>query len=211
MLHPVLGALIGGAQLLGMGIAARRNLRDTAEIEGLEAENARLVDDFEADYGGLYDASTARSTTGAQMYADAMGLNGDAGVAAAAEAFRASPGYQWSVEQALRGMLRGAAAGGMLASGNTLAAATDLAQNLADQEYGRWTDGLEGYRGLEQAGLDGQAALGSLIAETRRGNTQDAIDRRQGAIGDRRATMGNFLGGARSIFTSMAGYGGYGG
>lgn len=209
MPYPVLGALVGGLQLLGAGIAARRNRLETAAIEGLEAENDALIDAFAAEHGDLYDDAAARAALGADMYANAMGLYGDAGNAAAAEAFRASPGYEWSVEQALQAMLRGAAAGGMLASGNTLAAATELGHDLADQEFGDWRAGLAGYPGVEQQTLDDQAALGALITESRRADRQAEIARRQGNVADRRATMGNLLGGARSIFTGMAGYGGY--
>ncbi|MCC6734907.1 MAG: hypothetical protein IT534_02125 [Bauldia sp.] len=209
MPFPILGALLGGAQLIGAGIAARRNRVDTAAIEALEAENAALVDAFGSEYGGHYDDATGRATLGADMHANALGLNGADGSAAAAAAFRASPGYQWSVDQALEAMLRGASAGGMLASGNTLAAATELGRNLADQEFGGWTDDLAGYLGAEQQGLDDQAALGALISDARRGANDAVIARRSGTIADRRQTMQNLLGGARSIFSDMAGYGGF--
>ena len=51
---------------------------------------------------------------------------------AALEALRNSPGYQFQVEEANRGLLRQRAATGGLLSGNTLDAITRLNQNLAD-------------------------------------------------------------------------------
>lgn len=207
---PLLGALLGGAQLLGAAVAGRRNLRDGAAIEDLQQQNADLLDGFEDDYGATFDASTARAGAGANLYADAVGLNGAAGNAAAESAYRASPGYQWSVDQALQAMFRGASASGMLASGNTLTAATELGHNLASQDFGAWRGALSPYLRLEQAGLENQSALGSLITEGRLANNNAGIDRRQSTINRRRGVMGSLLGGAGTIFGNMAGYGSYG-
>ncbi|MCW5714870.1 MAG: hypothetical protein KIT43_10200 [Bauldia sp.] len=208
---PLLGALLGGAQLLGAAVAGRRNMRDGAAIEDLQQQNVALLDGYEDRYGTLFDASTAEAGVGADMYANALGLNGAAGNAAAAAAYQASPGYQWSVEQALQAMLRGASAGGMLASGNTLTAATELGHNLANQDFGAWRGALSPYLQLEQSGLESQAALGSLITEGRLENNNAGIDWRQAAINNRRGVMGSLLGGAGTIFGNMAGYGSYGG
>lgn len=207
---PILGALLGGAQLLGAAVAGRRNIRDGAAIEDLQQQNAALLDGYEDRYGTIFDASTAEAGAGADMFANAMGLNGAAGNAAAAAAYQASPGYQWSIDRALDAMLRGASASGMLASGNTLAAATELGQNLASQEYGAWRGALAPYLQLEQAGLENQSALGSLIAEGRLENNNADIDWRQATINNRRGLMGSLMGSAGTIFGNMAGYGSYG-
>lgn len=206
---PILGALLGGAQLLGAAIAGRRNRQDGAAIEGLQADNAALLDGYEDQYGTTFDAATAQAGLGAGMYANAVGLNGPEGNAAAAAAFQASPGYQWSVDQAMQQMLRGASASGMLASGNTLAAATELGANLANQEFGAWTGALSPYLQLEQAGLENQSALGSLITQGRIENNNAGIDWRQANINNRRGVMGGLMGGAGTIFGNMAGYGSY--
>lgn len=208
---PLLGALLGGAQLLGTAVAGRRNVRDGAAIEDLQQQNVALLDSFEDRYGTLFDDWTAQAGAGADLYADAMGLNGAAGNAAAAAAYQASPGYQWSLDQALQSMLRGASAGGMLASGNTLAAATELGQNLANKDFGAWRGALAPYLQLEQAGLENQSALGSLITEGRIENNNAGIDWRQANINNRRGVMGSLMGNAGTIFGNMAGYGSYGG
>ena len=67
--------------------------------------------------------------------ADALGLNGQAGNAAATAAFQSGPGYQYQVQQALNGVLRNASATGALGSGNTLAALQNTGNNLANQNW----------------------------------------------------------------------------
>jgi hypothetical protein len=97
---------------------------------------------------------------------DAAGVNGPGGHDAAVANFRASPGYDWQKQQATDEANRGAAAGGQLLSGNTIAAIQDRASHLADQEYGNYYNRLQGVsdRGQQAvgqvAGID--QALGGL-------------------------------------------------
>ena len=81
------------------------------------------------------------------LYADALGLNGAQGNAAATGAFQTSPGYQFQVDQASDNAARHAASLGMAGSGNTLDAITRLGSNLANQEYGGFLDRLSGLSG----------------------------------------------------------------
>lgn len=93
-------------------------------------------------------ADTGRNAN--TMYSNALGLGGEAGNEAATGAFQAGPGYQFAMDQGTKAALRGASAGGLLASGNTLTALTQYGQGLADQEYGSWLDRLNG---MSQTGL----------------------------------------------------------
>jgi hypothetical protein len=81
-------------------------------------------------------------------------VNGAEGSDRATANFRASPGYQYTVDQALDGVMRKASATGQLASGNTDAALLDRAHNLADQEYNTYTGRLSdiGHTGYSAAG-----------------------------------------------------------
>lgn len=81
-------------------------------------------------------------TQTAAMQANALGLNGPAGTAAAQQAFQAGPGYQFQLEQGLDAVARGANAAGMLASGNMLREAQTYGQGLANQEYNNWLNNL---------------------------------------------------------------------
>lgn len=81
---------------------------------------------------------------GTNLYLDSLGVNGATGNAAATSAFQAAPGYQYQVDQALDGVNRAGAATGVLAGGNTLAALSDRAGNMANQAYGTWQQNLSG-------------------------------------------------------------------
>lgn len=120
-----------------------------------------------------YAASGAAANT---MYDNAIGLNGADGNAAAVSAFQAGPGYDFAVDSATKAALRGASAGGMLASGNTLTALSKLGGDFANQEYGSWLDRLAGRttQGLQAAG--GAASGYNNISNA----YQSSIDRRLG-------------------------------
>lgn len=107
---------------------------------------------------GAYQPWVTSGGAANTMYGNALGLNGADGNAAATGAFQAGPGYQFAMDQGTQAALRGASAGGMLNSGNTLTALTQFGQGLANQEYGSWLDRLSGMssQGLSAAG--GQAS-----------------------------------------------------
>lgn len=106
---------------------------------------------------GYYAPLAAKYGTGTNLYLDSLGVNGADGNARATGAFKAGPGYQWAVDQSLEGINRKANAGGGLAGGNTLAALSDRAGNMASQEYGSWQDRLAGLISPEMAATSGQA------------------------------------------------------
>lgn len=178
---------------------AKKNKAATAEIAAMQARNDGILDEFEEGYGDTFDASTARATTAANLYADALGVNGADGNARAQDAFQVGPGYQFAVDQGLEAVQRSAAAGGMLASGNTLDAALRNAQGYASQEYNNWLAGLSPFVGAEQAGLENRAGLGSMVATARMDGNNAAMDRTQAGINNRQQMIGNLLGFAGNI------------
>jgi hypothetical protein len=159
-----------GARLMGIfdiftGDSAR---------EAAEANQARLAASKTAGLGYLDAGKTgalgALTTAGdtyrplTQKYGaattlglDALGVNGPEGNTRATQAFQAGPGYNWMVDQSLEGVARKANALGMGAGGNTLAALSDRAGNLANQEYGSWLDRLGGYVSPELSATAGVA------------------------------------------------------
>jgi len=207
----ILGALIGaGANLIGAGIAARRNRVAQGQLDQIQGQNTGIIDQFEQKYGGTFDPMTARSTAGANLYADANGINGAEGNARAVNAFQTGPGYQFALDQGMQALTRGASAGGMLASGNTLMAANQFGQGLANQEYGGWLGRLAPYNDMERAGLENQAALGSLVSTARLENNAQRAEGLQSGINGRQTAIGGALGNAANAFGNVAGYGGYG-
>jgi hypothetical protein len=117
---------------------------------------------------GAYAPLSALGTkygTATSLGLDALGVNGADGNARAVAAFHAGPGYQYSVDQSLDGINRKAAATGVLAGGNTLAALGDRAGSMADQEYQNWVTSLNGYVNPELSATSG-AANGVAAADT---------------------------------------------
>jgi hypothetical protein len=129
----------------------------------------------------LYEPYRQQGLDAWKQYGNAAGLNGQAGYDAATGAFRASPNYQYDLQQASDETQRAAGAVGELYSGNTAAAISDRAGKMADREYGNYVDRLRdiagtGYNatgaeaGLYQgmAGVEGNygAAAGGLYDST---------------------------------------------
>lgn len=75
-------------------------------------------------------------------------------------AFRASPGYQFQLDQGQQAIERSAAARGGLQSGNTLAAVTQFGQGLADTTFRNY---LSDVMQLQNQGVD--AARANLTTE----------------------------------------------
>src|SRR5258706_3903170 len=97
----------------------------------------------------------AKYGAGTNLYMDSLGVNGAGGNANAVGAFQASPGYAWNRDQAIEATARNANRFG--AGGNELAAVTERANNLANQEYGNWQNRLAGFVNPEQSAVSGAA------------------------------------------------------
>jgi hypothetical protein len=97
----------------------------------------------------------AKYGAGTNLYMDSLGVNGAGGNANAVGAFQASPGYAWNRDQAIEATARNANRFG--AGGNELAAVTDRASNLANQEYGNWQNRLAGLVNPELSAVSGAA------------------------------------------------------
>jgi hypothetical protein len=107
--------------------------------------------------GGYYAPLASKYGAGSNLYLDSLGVNGADGNARATGAFQAGPGYQYAVDQSLDQTRRAAARDGGLTGGNTLAALSDRAGNMANQEYGNWQTRLGGLISPEMQAVSGQA------------------------------------------------------
>jgi hypothetical protein len=150
----------GGLAALGQG--------RTDAIGALEAGNAAAHPNY-ANAIQRFAPWAAAGRKGLDMYGDTLGVNGQEGYDRAVGNFRAGPGYQYQVDQASDAVARKASAMGALGSGNTMAAIADRARNMADAEFGRYQDRLNGLstQGLaasgQMAGLE--QAWGNLAAQ----------------------------------------------
>jgi hypothetical protein len=64
--------------------------------------------------------------------------------------FQQSPGYQWTQDEAMRGVMANQSARGLVNSGSTLRALQDRSANLANQEYGNYMNRLAALSGIGQ-------------------------------------------------------------
>lgn len=123
---------------------------------------------------GVYQPIQQKYGAGTDLYLDSLGVNGAAGNQNATSAFQAGPGYQYAVDQSLDGINRHAAATGTAAGGNTLAALSDRAGNMANQEYGSWQDRLGGLVSPELTAATGVAGADAAQAPVYQ-NTANSI------------------------------------
>jgi len=75
-------------------------------------------------------------------------------------AFTASPGYDFRLNQGIQGVAQSKAVNGLLRSGGALKAVNDYAQNTASDEYNRWFAQQQAIAGM---GLQG-AGIGAGVA-----------------------------------------------
>lgn len=103
-----------------------------------------------------YDPYSQAGGQGLDMSLNALGMNGAAGNQAATNAFQASPGYKFQMDQGMQAINRAAAARGMLGSGNNTIDLLKYAQGLANQEYGNWQNRLGSLADLGMNAAQGQ-------------------------------------------------------
>lgn len=143
-----------------------------AEITAFGERGKEYIDTGEAksagflgDAAALYDPYAATGGAANAMEANALGLNGAEGNAAAVAAFQKGPGYDFAVDESMRGAERAASAGGMLASGNLMAELQTRGQNLANQEYGNWLGRLSNTAGRGMTAAAGKGGTLTNLAE----------------------------------------------
>jgi hypothetical protein len=113
----------------------------------------------------LANQTIANQGTGA--LGNALGLNGPAGSAAAAQAFENNPGYQFQLQQGNNAITAADAASGKTGSGNEAIDLAKFNQGLAGTTYQNYINNLQPYLGLAQntaSGIGGiQTGLGNQL------------------------------------------------
>jgi hypothetical protein len=150
-------SLVGGI----MGANAITSAQNSANATQMQMYNQTRND--------LLPYNTAGQTATTQEQS-LLGLNGQDAANAAMSTYQTSPGYQWQMQQGLRGVDAGAAASGLLRSGATLKAEDTFASGLANSDFSNYYNRLSGISSLGEsaAAQTGQAATatGQGIAST---------------------------------------------
>lgn len=164
-----------------------------AKKAGYETANSTAnsaLDTASTNANGYYDQASSPFTslmnTGQGVYdkfsgayADATGVNGQGGIDAAGSAFKALPGYSGGLTTGIDAVNRGAAARGLLGSGQTSADEIKFASDYDSTKYGNYlsslvpgmssgqsllTSGASGLAGVKSAQAGTAAAIGSQKA-----------------------------------------------
>ena len=148
----------GSAKKAAAENSARLQANQTAGTSALQTGQAGSLGAL-SNAGGMVQPLAQKYGGATTLGLDALGVNGAAGNTRATDAFHAGPGYQYAVDQSLDQTRRAAARDGSLAGGNTLAALSDRAGNMANQEYGSWVDRLRGFTSPELAATGASAGF----------------------------------------------------
>jgi hypothetical protein len=156
-----IGGLLGGnyedaiqraQQFYGTGM--ERATEQLGEREAIGREDIQRALQEAQQYGVPYRGAGEAAL---QPYLGSLGIGDTATRRAAQEAFQTSPGYQFALEEGLKGVQRGLAPRGLLGSGREARELGRYATGLAGQEYGRWQQQLAGLAGAGQQAAE-QAA-----------------------------------------------------
>lgn len=169
------GGNIGNATL--DGITKNRNLLTNFS----NAANSLINTGENSSIAQLYNAATqfqpfqTAGVNATNMTSNALGLNGADGTKAAQSAFQTGPGYQFAVDEGMRGAERAASASGMLGSGNLYDELMKRGQGYANQEYGSWLDRLNGLSSQGLQGASGVASAYGKMADVYGNNAADKV------------------------------------
>ena len=133
-----------------------------------------------------FQQAYASNSAGAQQLSNALGFGGQAGTDSALSTLQNTPGYQFSLQQGEQATDRGAAAKGMVSSGNTIAAEDQYSQGLAQQNYNNYVSQLEPYLGAQNtsaAGISQAAQNTGNTLNTDIGNNANLAYNTQAGIG----------------------------
>lgn len=185
---------VGGSDAVSSGAAQANGISQ-------QAINTATAN-YGADRGNAQPFLTA-GTSATNQLANLYGLNGSDAAGSAMSQFTASPGYQYQVDQGLRGVDAGAASQGLLRSGATLKAEQTLGSNLANQDFGNYVNRLSGLAnvGLQGATLDNQStnSLNTLLSK----QTSDMSATANTAATNQASIYGNTVGGLSSAATGF--------
>ena len=158
---------IGAAGAIGGSLISSQ-----AAKSGQNAAQAQFAQQRD-DLAPYRDASTGSL----QAQQDLLGLNGPGAASTAMGNFQTSPGYQFSMDQGLRGVDASAAASGLLRSGATLKAEQTFGTGLADQEFTNYYNRLYNLSQLGEQAAAGNASTANAAGTSagNAGNTQASI------------------------------------
>jgi len=136
------------------GYATGKTDANSALDTGLNNSNA-LYGQAYAPFASLIDSSGK----GANAYANATGVNGQAGIDAAGSTFKSLPGYSGGLTTGIDQVMRTNAAAGNLGGGNNTADEIKFASDYDANKYGNYLSSLAPYLGQQTSAASGAASV----------------------------------------------------
>lgn len=198
-LAAVLGSVIGGG--LGLiGASQQAGAATAAGEAGLQASRESIAEQ-RRQFDIALDLTAPRREAETEALNALRGLLGLGGAAPDFSAFERTPGFEFTREEALRGVERSAAARGGLVSGNTLAELQNRAAGLAGQNF--LSTFLNPIQELALGGSAATAGQNALNLGVNVGGTieRGAASRASGLIG----SAGAFAGGLGNLNQAIQG------
>lgn len=152
---------------------------------------------------GLFQPFYGAGQEGLGAETDLLGLNGPDAAAAAMANFQASPGYQYQLEQGLRGIDAGAASRGMLRSGATIKAEEKYGSDLANLDFGNYFSRLNALAGGGLTAAGQLAGAGNNLIAGMQGNATAQNTLAIGGANAQNSILGNTAPGIGSTLNSL--------
>lgn len=205
---PVVGSIAGG--LIASG-GARSAANTQAQSSAAQiAEARRQFDLTRSDNQPFRQAGVG--AIGAQQ--NLLGIGADPGAQDAAfQRWRDSTGYQFGLNESLRGVQQSAAQRGGLYSGAAMKALQDRASQIANQGFGTYFNQLGALAGQGQAANQNNQQASNSFMTSYNGASQNAANARSSAYQQQAGAWGNTLnqlGGIYGYYHAPGGSGGGG-
>jgi hypothetical protein len=160
-------AIAGGVASAGVGLVGSQLMKGSVDKSSGQAVQVQQQG-LEQSRADLEPWRTAGQTA-IPAVSNAAGLNGQEGYDAAMAGFHTSPGYQFALDEGIRALDHGAAAKGILNSGDTIKAEMRYGKGLADQDFGTYYNRLWD---LSKLGESAAAGSASTTADASKGIAQ---------------------------------------
>ena len=194
----------------GIGSAVMSSNKQSSNVSGNQQQVQNQLINLQPQFNTALADETAAyqpySTGGTQAnvaQSNLLGLAGQPAADAAMANFQASPGYQYSLTQGLRGVDAGAAAAGMLRSGATLKAEETFAQGLADKDFQQYYTNLSGLAGSGLTAATGLLNANQNYVANMAGNVQQSNSALTGATNAQNSILGNEASGLSTTANSL--------
>lgn len=178
------------------------------EYTDAEGKLAGIIDEAGAEAKGRLSPYAEAGSKALEQYQNALGL-GPQGGAGVSEALASSPGYQFRLDQGLKGVQNVAAATGRSLSGRGLMELQTRGEGLAAEEYGRYVGNLANLTAAGQQAATTLSSLDMAIAAGKGDAVKFGASGRAGAsqwaAGGRAATEMTTAGAIADVYGQQAG------